>query len=217
MEELQSTENLDREILEDARKKAYRILKTADDTIKTKSAEWDKKTSETIDELRNRYSVSAKKTRNEIMAVLPLDKRRIKIKKIEGLLNSAIETWYDGLNRKGILEIIENELRKRLDACSPINSASHVKVFVHKIEKTEAESILQTVLPGVVCEMETFHCESVFPELILETPDLKLYASVGKAVNFILDEKRTELIEALLGEFSTVSDPDKTGGGEAEL
>ena len=33
MEELQSTDILDREILEDARKKAYRILKTAAETV----------------------------------------------------------------------------------------------------------------------------------------------------------------------------------------
>ena len=43
MEELQSTELLDREILEDARKKAMRILKTCEETIKTQNTGWEKK------------------------------------------------------------------------------------------------------------------------------------------------------------------------------
>ena len=54
MEELQSTEILEREILEDARKKAMRILKTADDTIRAKTAEWEKKTADAVAELEKK-------------------------------------------------------------------------------------------------------------------------------------------------------------------
>jgi hypothetical protein len=42
MEELQSTEALDREILEDARKKAFKILKGADETLASSKTAWEK-------------------------------------------------------------------------------------------------------------------------------------------------------------------------------
>jgi hypothetical protein len=50
MEELTSTEALDREILEDARKKAFKILKNADDSISSSKESWDKK----IERARNK-------------------------------------------------------------------------------------------------------------------------------------------------------------------
>jgi hypothetical protein len=55
MDELQSTEILDREILEDARKKVVRIFKAAEDTINSQNAEWDKKTISSIDELDKKH------------------------------------------------------------------------------------------------------------------------------------------------------------------
>ena len=55
MEELQSTEVLDREILEDARRKAFRILKTADDTVKSNTAGWEKKTAAALKDLNTRH------------------------------------------------------------------------------------------------------------------------------------------------------------------
>jgi hypothetical protein len=86
MEELQSTEALDREILEDARKKAHRILKTADDTIKAKSTEWEKNTAAALGELEKKYAAQGKIAASEIMAFLPMDKHRLRATKIEELL-----------------------------------------------------------------------------------------------------------------------------------
>jgi hypothetical protein len=50
MEELQSTEALDREILEDARKKAFKILKTAGETEAASQTAWDRKLEKTLAE-----------------------------------------------------------------------------------------------------------------------------------------------------------------------
>jgi hypothetical protein len=41
VEELQSTEALDREILEDARKKAFKILKGADESAASSKKSWE--------------------------------------------------------------------------------------------------------------------------------------------------------------------------------
>jgi len=200
MEELQSTDILDREILEDARKKAHRILKAADDTIKTKSAEWDTKLKTTLGELEEKYAKNSKSITEEIMAVLPIDKQRARARKIEELLNSAVESWYVRLNRRRVLGFLQTELSKRLASCGGFSAPESISVKIHKVEKAEAETILKAILPGNTCTIETMQSTAAYPSIILENNEVRIYASIGKAVDFILGEKREELIAALLGE-----------------
>jgi len=212
MEELQSTELLDREILEDARKKAHRILKTAEDTIKTKSAEWEQKLSASLVELEEKYAQQGKLAADEIMARLPIDKRRTKAKKIEELLRSAAETWYGGLSRGRVLDLLKKELEKRLAATEKFTADGGIHVQIHKIERTEAQTVLQAVLPGKPCVIEEIHSDSAYPEIILETPQARIYASIGKIVDFLLGKKRAELVEALLGEAALLDQTETDGG-----
>jgi len=200
MEELQSTDNLDKEILEDARKKAHRILKTADDTIKAKSAGWGKKLAATLDDLEKKYAKNSKSAADEIMAVLPIDKQRAKAKKIEELLHLAVESWYVRLSRKRVLEFLQTELSKRLASCGGFSASGGICAYIHKVEKTEAEPILRAVLPDKCCTIETMQSTAAYPTIILENQEVRIYASIGKTVDFILGEKREELITALLGD-----------------
>jgi hypothetical protein len=208
MEELQSTEVLDREILEDARKKAHRILKTADDTIKTKSTEWEKALSTALGELEKKYAAQGKVAADEIMTFLPIDKHRIKATKIDELLRHAVETWYNGLGPKRALDLLQKELASRLSYFESVaggDSASAkgtINVFIHKVEQAEAQTVLEAVLPGKTWQIETLQSTALYPEIILETPEVRIYASIGKTVEFFLGEKRAELLEALLGEES---------------
>ena len=199
MEELQSTEILDREILEDARKKAHRILKTAEDAIKAKSADLEKNIDTALSELEERYAQQRKFAADEIMASLPIDKRRIKAKKIEELLYSAVQTWYAQLSHERILDLLEKDLAKRIAEGEKIVAIGDVRVQIHQIKQEEAKTILQKVLPGKSCVIEEIHSMSAYPEIILETPQVRIYASISKIVDFFLGEKRAELIEALLG------------------
>ncbi len=77
MEELKSTDVLDKEILEDARKKANRILRQADETIESKADAWAKQSQAALEEVHRKYEDRISKQRAEITARLPLDKRRI--------------------------------------------------------------------------------------------------------------------------------------------
>jgi len=200
MEELQSTDILEKEILEDARKKAHKILKAADDTIKSKSAEWENKLTVTLNELEEKYAKNSKSITEEIMAVLPIDKQRAKAKKIEELLNSAVESWYSRLNRQRVLGFLQGELSKRLASCGGFSASGGINAYIHKVEKAEAEAILKAVLPGKTCTIEKTQSTAAYPSIILENNEVRIYASIGKAVDFILGEKREELIAALLGD-----------------
>jgi len=199
MEELQSTDNLEKEILEDAGKKARRILKAADDTIKLKSAEWETKLKTALEELEEKYAKNSKSITEEIMAVLPIDKQRAKARKIEELLNSAVESWYSSLSRQRVLGFLQKELSKRLASCDCFSASGGIRATIHKVEQAEAEAILKAVLPGKACTVEKTQSAAAYPAIILENQEARIYASVSKAVDFILSEKREELIAALLG------------------
>jgi len=78
MEEVRNSENLKKEILEDARKKAERILKNAEKLADGIRDEWDRKTALDLAEIEKDYSARASYLERETMAALPLEKRRIR-------------------------------------------------------------------------------------------------------------------------------------------
>ena len=197
MEELQSTEILDREILEDARKKAHRILKAADETILGKKTEWEQKLNKDLGELEKMYTQQGIFSTEEIMARLPIEKNRIKTKKIEAMLNSAVAVWYANLRREYVLDLLVRELDKRIAVCDGIAFPGRIHVFIRHITQAEAKTILERVFPGRHCVIEIMHSASAYPEMIVDTPDLRIYASIGELVNYFLGVKRAELVESL--------------------
>jgi vacuolar-type H+-ATPase subunit E/Vma4 len=197
MEELQSTDILDREILEDARKKALRILKTADDTARAKTAEWEKKTAAALDELVKKHAEHCRLAEADIMARLPTDKRRAKAEKIENLLRSAVEAWYAGLNRAEVLKMLKSELVKRTAQVEEFVAAGQRLVRTSGLDRSEAEAILQAVSGN--CVIEEVPSVHGFPEIVLETGNVRVTSSIQKTVDYLLQERRAELIEALLG------------------
>ena len=197
MEELQSTDILDREILEDARKKASRILKTADDTVRAHTKEWEKKTAENIDALEKKYNEQRELAAEKVMARLPIDKRRAKVEKIENLLQSAVESWYNGLNRAQILELISAELTKRLALCDEFSASTEKHAYYSGLERNEVEKIIKDLCG--TCTIEEKTTVDHYPAITLETGNVRIIASIQKLVDFLLQEKRTELVEALIG------------------
>jgi hypothetical protein len=198
MEELQSTEILDREGLEDARKKAHRILKTADETVKAKAEEWEKKAELDLDELKREYLLKGEIATREIITRLPMEKRRLKVQVIDKLLGQAVEFWYNGLERGRVLAILKKELQKRLEESGEF-SKSDSRALYHKLSRTEAEDILRELLPGHIFSFEEHNAGAAFPELIIENNAIRITASISKAVDFFLQKNRMELTEALLG------------------
>lgn len=199
MEELQSTDNLDREILEDARKKAWRILKTSDETIRTNSAEWEKKIHNTLDDLKKKYQKRAEMACSEIIARVPVEKRRIKAQVIDRFLNNAVQTWLSGLDRGYIISLLINELNGRLTRCNEFSWETG-KVSYGNLSPAEVEIILRAVLPAKNLPAEEVKTGAGFSELTIENDAVRICASIKKTVDYFLLKNRAELIKALLGE-----------------
>ncbi|MDR2247577.1 MAG: ATPase [Treponema sp.] len=202
MEELQSTEVLDREILEDARRKAQRILKTADETVASGTRKWEKKTEDALKGIRDTYAARFEASRNEIMARLPLDKRRTRLAKIETLLQDAASLYVAGLPRSRLLAMLEGELKKRageLDSSKLVGTA-----FIRGISGEETASLLKAVFPDgkwVITNGEYRRiAPGIFPALVVDTLAARITVSIDAVIETLLRDKRAEFAAALLGE-----------------
>jgi hypothetical protein len=216
MEELLSTEALDKEILEDARKKAHKILKSADDALASQKQDWDRKTLEVTISLRNTYEERLKDSSDEIFARLPLDKRRLRSESAESFLNGAMAAFLRSLKRNSLLAILGFELSERLQICAAdFDGAKPIALFsgmdISEIRQVllEAAKILGS---GGLVQAFTFKeappdaqvngSAGEFPFVIINTDAVKITASVVSAAWALLASMRAELAEALLGKGS---------------
>jgi hypothetical protein len=210
MEELRSTEVLEQEILEDAKKKAARLLKTAEDSIASQAKQWEKKTKDSIQEIHKVYEKRALKLREEIHSRNILDKRRLRSETTDFLLREAMDTFLHGLERGEILLILEKELERDLEECRDELGQGEVRVLFSSMNGNEAKEALQKAankskvskdLPISEWSInEDKKASTSFPVIILNTPMVKITASVENVAIEFLKEKRAELTSALLGE-----------------
>jgi hypothetical protein len=217
MEELHSTEALDREILEDARKKAFKILKTADDTVQSKNKSWERKTQRAVEGIRKTYAAKTESFREETLARLPLDKRRLRSETAETLLKEAMDAFLAGLGRDTLLAILERDFAGRIEAClgvleapgsSPEKDFKPALWYSH-LSASEAAEMLKSALGKIENSGSLGKAEltqagasaaSGFPALVLDTHAVRIKASVEAAAGELLKNKRAELAAALLGE-----------------
>ena len=201
MEELLTTEVLDREILEDARKKAFKILKSADDGIQSLSRRWERKTRSAVDEIRRNYEKRTQDERDEITAKSPLDKRRLRLEISEKFLVNAMDQCLQNTKREDILLILERELRGRLASCTDVDfTIEKSEVSFQNMNEKEARAILDKTMPAknfqITGDSKT---SSVFPGLIINTRSIRIAVSVYSTALQLLKINRAELASALLG------------------
>jgi hypothetical protein len=213
MEELRSTEVLEKEILEDARRKAQRILKTANDTASSSTDAWEKRTQRVIAKAKTRYAERLEQNRREIMARLPLDKKRSRLEQIEKFLRQAAEECIAGLSRDTVTALLERELSKRVALCPEIRGTPF-EVYFRGLSDGELEGLLGKLFPPdpkasggsppsagwtVKEDLPPFTAPGSFPALILNSRELRITVSVDGAADTLLRDKRFELASALLG------------------
>ena len=208
MEELKSTEILEREIIEDARKKALRTLKLSEDTISVQNAKWEQKLAENIKKLEKKYIEEIKTEGEKVMSRLPVDKKRAKIESIENMLNSAVENWYKSLTRTQILDLLGRELTKskeqltknreqRTERKEQKEESSDICARISGLEIAEAEAILKQ--SNLMCAVSEIPSLSRYPSIVIDTEDVRITASIENMIEALLDDKRSELVTALVG------------------
>jgi type VI protein secretion system component VasK len=208
MEELRSTDVLDKEILEDARKKARRILKTAEDALAASAAAWEERIAKDAGELQRSFASRTEKAREELMARLPLDKRRAYSEKVESLLRAAMQDYLLSLPREKLLVLLEKELRRcaeGLPEAAP--DASPLFVGCRGLAEEELKILMDKALPGISwtgtsgsLQALDFHkLPGSFPAIIVDSPAVRLTASLDALAAALLEDSRAELVSILLG------------------
>jgi len=221
MEELQSTEALDREILEDARKKAFKVLKSSDDSISGSKSAWEQKLKTGLEKARASYAEKGKTARREIMARLPMDKRRIRLETIDNFLHKAMENFLESLDRASLLVILQNELALKASvpgSAGPSGSAgksSQSAAFSGEgefryrgLSRDECTALASAAFSGVsfrYMEDPLQMIEGAFPALMINFPHVRISVSADAAAETLLQDKRAELAAALLGDLEDLT------------
>ncbi|MDR2483446.1 MAG: ATPase [Treponema sp.] len=202
MEELQSTEILDREILEDARRKAQRILKTADETAASAAASWEKKTAKALVRLRKAADQRLQQSREEIMARLPLDKRRSRLETVEGFLQKAANAYLHRLSPARMAGLLSAELVRRCGEFALEPDAAPLAVSSRGLSGADLGELLAKALPGWawVSPDAALDLPGTFPAIRVDGPGFRVTVSADAEVEALLLERRAELTEALTGE-----------------
>lgn len=198
MEELRSTEALDREILEDARRKADRLLRGAEQSARDSEASWEKKLADDLAALERKHSERIASRRNETNARLPLDQRRLRAERAERLLRGAMERNLRALPRERILAVLERDLAARTAELP----SDGLVVRRSGLSESEASSLMSGALP---LALWSFAADAppddpgVLPRLSIEGGKTTVRVGIAEAGEELLGEKRAELAQALLG------------------
>jgi vacuolar-type H+-ATPase subunit E/Vma4 len=209
MEELKSIETLNREILDDARKKAHEILKAADNALQVQAKEWEEKLKADLDSAKKGSAERIKKTQERIFARLPLDKRRLRSETFEGFLLKAMDDFLGSLSREELLSILEMDLARRLKDWAgkdekaisfAKDSNLSIEVRYSGLSVSEAQNILKRVSLTGNLKMHEDKTVHKLPSIEISTEAMKIRVSVRTLSAFLLKSKRAELAAALMGE-----------------
>ena len=203
MEELRSTEILDREIHEDARRKAEKILAAADSDcqeIERKSAEDFDKTSR---DKKAEYERMLADYKRDSDASVPLEKQRRLISFVDKSVRDALDGWFEAAGSKRKL----SALRRLLEKYSVVLTGKRFEVLSRGFSKKDVSEVAASVL-GKDSELsieEMSDSEAgrlkVTEGFTVRSEDGSVFCRVtcDELKNELLQNHRQELAEKLLG------------------
>ena len=194
---MKTSEELEKQILEDARKKAQRILENADKECVSVQAEWAKKLEEETARMEEDAEREMKALQSELDASLPLDFMRARLGFIEDALRSRLRALFSGFSAQEKAEIIAT-LLKRVE---PLFKGKTVTALVNGISAEEAGKIVRAVMPEAALQEVKELPAEMGEGIVLETPDgrIRYRGTFSELQERLLEEHREELKLALLG------------------
>lgn len=203
MEELRSTEILDREIHEDARKKAEKLLRAADSDCDRVRSEYAARLEATKKDKSAEYAARLEAWRNDSVASVPLEKQRRLVSRIDAAVKKALDTWFESIGCERRLAIYRSTIERFLPALGTskisVRSAGYAESelvpVLHAIFGKDRIASL-TILSAAEARLAAFS-----DGLLLETADRSVLCRVTKGEIFdeLLSVRRQELAEALYG------------------
>ncbi len=201
MEELRSTEVLDREIRQDAERKAKRILERADETAQSLLDGVAERVEASRKQAQEKAGKQAALYEKNVNASIPLEKERYTVSYIHDSVLDALNQYFDSLGAKKRLSVIESLIRRSL----PILGESSVKATVVGVSLPDAEAMLKNIFKDRLAsctagDVMLLADEAVpgftFREGVILTSD------AGVTCRMTLDQKVSEVLDAHSEELS---------------
>ena len=203
MQELRSTDILDKEIQADARKKAGRMLEKADEECAQLLASIDSDIEQASLEKKAFFDRKLDAFEKDRMATVPLEKERFCVEFIQNSITANLNKYLEQLSEEKKLELAAKGYDFKTDL--------KLKAFVYGFSVKSAEKFLSDKLgKNLISCNETKFNSLVLEEdlglsnpcgIILESED-KTYRcrlTFSEVLSCLLDEHRAELSDALFG------------------
>lgn len=203
MQELRSTEILDKEIQADARKKADKLLKKADADCEAILSSVDTDIAKVKAEKQEFYNKKLVAFKNDQNASMPLEKERFKVGYISETLSKYINDYLNGLSEDKRIEVAAKNYA--FDSDAKVNAyvygfdVKKVKEFLSKKLGSKLLNCEETKFGKIVLE-EDYNLEK--PEgILLESEDksFRVRLTLSEVIGQLLDKNREELSDALFG------------------
>lgn len=198
MEEIASTDALEKEILEDARRKGEKILRDGDAEAARIRSEFDERRDAALAALSEDFKSRTERYGNENLARLPLERGRIKATYIDRLLKSAMDQYLAGLPAERVTALVGGLLSR----AAGLVGDSGVTVRFKGLDEAAARKIVAESLPRSkpLSFAEDPTLASAGLALSTEEGRLAVSATMDLVGERLLDEHRGELARTLCGE-----------------
>ena len=203
MQELRSTEILDNEIRSEARRKAEKVLKRAEEECAQILAGVDKRIDEARAEKHEFYEKKLAAFDKDISASVPLEKQRMTVSFVQTELIKALNKYLDALSEEDRLKLV-------LKSCDSSVFAGHeFNAFVYGFDVEKAKQMLlsEAGVKPVSCTKTEFGRTILEDDIgldknqgiILESPDKSIRCRLTLVQVFaqIMDKYRAQLTDAL--------------------
>jgi vacuolar-type H+-ATPase subunit H len=194
MEEIVSADAIQAEIVEDARKKAARILEEADEESARTVAAIEGKAVSVVEEIMRTSAARAARFRMETMARLPLERTRMRTAFVETRLREALVSYMASFPEDRIAALAEEMLARG----APFFAGKAVSLARRGVSEAAARAIAERSLPASTVEITEDEAPRK-PGLVARARDgsVTLWATMDLVEDRLLDAYRGDLSRAL--------------------
>lgn len=194
MEEIKGTEALEREILDDASKKADRIIRKAKDDAQKLKQNSAGALERKIAELESQKQGKSSQMEKEIMSKLPLEKTRLKARFFDDALRASIRQFLDSLDEAELGSWCLAELKKRSSLLAGKQLSIRHK-GIDSIALREIEALVRPSRPSTAVSDANASSRGI----VIDSLDgaMTMTLTESELERRLLDEYRGELASAL--------------------
>ncbi len=203
MQELRSTDILDKEIQADARKKAERMLAKTDSECEKLIASVESDIEKAAEEKQLFFAHKLEAFEKDRMAVVPLEKERFKVSFIQNAVIQNINKYLEALPEEKKLALVAHDFDFKtelsLNAYVYGFSLSDAKKFLSDKMGSKLLSVKETKFGAVILEEDIGLAK---PEgIILESEDknFRCRLTLNEVIEKLLDTNRADLSATLFG------------------